>query len=662
MGALSIARLRRRCALLALVLQGFRFQTARDCLRLRAQRPASERARLCAFMRALPFLPQTDELFSDLLTTRLALTEQAESCPRIYAVAVRTGRYRLRALPDSGLTGDLTPRMLAELLRREGALDVRASRHGLRGVSRTLRYDGERDCCFLGAEPLDEAALLAYLADLPSDTLLLRHAAPDGAACPVRADVPMLHAAVLHGELAELCWEEHGAPDGAVRLFAERALPCPAAGEDPRMEQAVRLARRLAQLYPEMEYIGLTGTVTAEGFVLARVDSGWELAVRRDLPPLLAAFVRRKADERPHLSVRAQARRLGRYVYAWYARRRGFIDYMYRNWRRGLRDDRRTAHTTPAVRRWTHRLGFYSYRVAQYGLTKENYRDFLSDYDYKRMRPLNPGYQKWFWNKAHLPVLLAPFRAHLPVYWFRIEPRAGGNLVVPYDGGAPRDETAVLALLRREGELALKPAIGSHGNGFVHLVCAPDGTLLRGGAPCTEEELLAFLRGLRQEYLVTEYVHMHPALERIYAGVTGTVRLLVLSDGGPAAVRYAYFRVGTSFTGETDNIASGGLVAPVDIATGRYERAELLREHVFVPCPDHPDTGVRIEGTLPGWEEILRRTARITDYLAPMEYLGFDIVVTADGFRILEINTHQDLHKYPLYPDDVKAYLCRRRK
>ena len=125
MGALSIARLRRRCALLALVLQGVRFQTAKDCLRLRALRPASERAQLCAFMRALPFLPQTDELFSDLLTTRLALTEQAERCPRIYAVAVRTGRYRLRALPDSGLTGDLTEQMLAELLRREGALDVR---------------------------------------------------------------------------------------------------------------------------------------------------------------------------------------------------------------------------------------------------------------------------------------------------------------------------------------------------------------------------------------------------------------------------------------------------------------------------------------------------------------------------------------------------------
>lgn len=63
---------------------------------------------------------------------------------------------------------------------------------------------------------------------------------------------------------------------------------------------------------------------------------------------------------------------------------------------------------------------------------------------------------------------------------------------------------------------------------------------------------------------------------------------------------------------------------------------------------------------MPHWQSLTDTICRISRALAPLEYLGYDVVVTADGFKILEVNLHQDLHKYPQYPADVKEYLTKR--
>lgn len=169
-----------------------------------------------------------------------------------------------------------------------------------------------------------------------------------------------------------------------------------------------------------------------------------------------------------------------------------------------------------------------------------------------------------------------------------------------------------------------------------------------------------FFCGLDTDYIVTEYIRMHPYLEEIYSGVTGTVRLMVLCRQGNVSVRYGYFRIGTSFTGATDNIAYGGLVVPLDVQTGTFSGAELLREHQFLPCPVHPDTGREIRGQMPHWQQLVDEICHISRNLSPLEYLGYDVVVTEGGFKILEVNLHQDLHRYPLYPADVKEYLTER--
>lgn len=638
-----------------MVLSGCTFHAARFYLRVERSCPAENRPLLKKLLLTDPLCKRTDELFSDLLTSARILGR--EHFPGLYGLAVTTGGRRIVPLAEG--MADMTARDWAAFLREQGGCWVLPNEHRARGRLHRIRLQGDR-LCLDGVQQTDET-LVEFLARLPDQTLLLEPVIPDEGICP-GAELPVLHFALLRRERETqevlLRWEEHGG-EGGYSPFSGRPLAEEPDRADGRVRAVMAFAEDIARRYPEMPYVGVSAVLTAGGFLTLRVDTGAELAWVQPMPPACALAAQTLCAGRSR-ALRSLPAQIHAYVFAWRAHRRGFVDFMYRNWLRGVQEDNRTAHTTRAQKRWAHQRGFYSYRIAQYGLTEENYRDFLSDYQYKRLRPLNPGFQKWFWNKTNLPDILGDYAHCLPRYFFRVLVSGGRQRIYGYDGQGLCSWADVLDCLARQRELAMKPAVGSHGQGFYHLVREENGTVRVNGAPHTRAQLEALLGRIDTDYIVTEYIRMHPYLEEIYSGVTGTVRLMVLCSGGQMSVRYGYFRIGTSFTGATDNIAYGGLVVPLDVRTGEFSGAELLREHQFLPCPVHPDTGREIRGRMPHWQSLTDTICRISRALAPLEYLGYDVVVTADGFKILEVNLHQDLHKYPQYPADVKEYLTKR--
>ena len=124
--------------------------------------------------------------------------------------------------------------------------------------------------------------------------------------------------------------------------------------------------------------------------------------------------------------------------------------------------------------------------------------------------------------------------------------------------------------------MALKPDEGSHGEGFYRLEW--DGTGYRlNGAPATEERVRSILSDPSNQYLVTEYIQMHPQLKEIYPDSVNTIRVTVFkADGRTPVIGNAYMRIGSSRTGFVDNLAAGGICASVDIETGRYGNAKIL--------------------------------------------------------------------------------------
>jgi hypothetical protein len=87
-----------------------------------------------------------------------------------------------------------------------------------------------------------------------------------------------------------------------------------------------------------------------------------------------------------------------------------------------------------------------------------------------------------------------------------------------------------------------------------------------------------------------------------------------------------------------DNSARGGVLAPVDLETGRLR--QLKTATVFPELlSHHPDTGAQVAGVeLPYWKECMDLAKATIRALPGMRFSGLDIAITGSGPLIVETN------------------------
>lgn len=647
-----------------LVLQGFQYRYAKLYLNLQHQLGAGKDDR--QVMRAMPLNGASDKMFEDLLSTKLVLTERAEVFPQYCAISMARGGKTSFASLEKDEWGEpfSFESFLAHLSRNERLL-VRPCKNALFGKAHVVQRCEEQ--YWVDQKQVRVEQLKEWFDRLPSDTILLQELQPASDVMErYGGSYPVLHIRVLNRLgtplLAEQYMAEHGDTDG-IRLYGSGKIAVRVNGDDPRVTAAMGFMEHLCRKFPEVEYANGAFVLLGHGFSVFQVDTGLDLCGEESFPDSVQAFIeeRRNGANGHALPFWRICRR---YIFALISRRKGFVNFMYRNWLRGLREDNALKDTGWREKRWAHKRGFYSYRIYQYGLTEDNYRQFLSDYDYKRMRPLNNQYRKWFWDKLFTYYVLEAFPGYMPAYYARIIPQGKKRCVVPFSGWTTEQlQPDVISLLRQKGKLAVKPSIGSHGKGFHKLeYCQQTQQYLIDDCVASVQQVQGLIDSLQAGSLICQYVDMHQDLKRIYEKVVCTIRIMAIQNHNGSPVKHAYMRIGTSSTGRTDNLASGGIAVPVDVQTGGLGTPEILKNHRFSPCFTHPDTHAEISGEIPHWQEIKAAIEKVCGYFFALEYLGFDVAVTQDGFKILEINTHQDLHKYPDYPQEVKEYLESKRE
>ncbi|HVN76550.1 MAG TPA: sugar-transfer associated ATP-grasp domain-containing protein [Thermoanaerobaculaceae bacterium] len=190
--------------------------------------------------------------------------------------------------------------------------------------------------------------------------------------------------------------------------------------------------------------------------------------------------------------------------------------------------------------------------------------------------------------------------------------------------------------------VVLKPIVGAEGLGIAFLRKSGPVYELNGRA-ATEAEVMAVVARL-DDYLVTDFVVQHEYSVRLYPRTTNTIRLLTLwSDETESPfLAAAVHRIGTARSYPVDNfrIGAGGMSARIDLATGRLGRAACRSEAGVVERYErHPETGDRIEGVcIPGWVETTRKVLAFAARLPFLPFIGWDLVVTPDGYKVVEIN------------------------
>lgn len=336
---------------------------------------------------------------------------------------------------------------------------------------------------------------------------------------------------------------------------------------------------------------------------------------------------------------------------------RGWYSYVHRN----MEEAYDSAPLPARQKKWAVKRGFYPYHVWQYGLTEENYRSIVSDWDYGYLYPLNNYYQELIDNKLFAWYTLAPFRAYLPKHYYHLLRDRGILRLMdcPEACGASLD--GIVRLVRSLGIAALKKTGGAHGDGFYKIRSVGDGFEANDKA-LTEEEFRTFLSGL-DEYIITDYIKMHPVMETLNPCSVNTIRVCAVNEhGNDPVIPSAYLRIGTKNSGATDNVGSGGMFCKIDVETGRFYDGEVLNNHVTTKVTHHPDTNAPLEGIIPNWELAKSVILQICNYIPDLEWLGFDIAITPESICVVEINVMQDMHKAHEYPEAVSGYLFRKLK
>lgn len=318
-----------------------------------------------------------------------------------------------------------------------------------------------------------------------------------------------------------------------------------------------------------------------------------------------------------------------------------------------LSDDEVAFPMTAEQKEWALSRGFYPGRIELYGLNEENYRNYLPDYGYFMVHPLNHHFRIWVNDKLTLKYVLNSNGCEdtMPRYFLYVENNGNYTYLMDAPEDIAKDSNFIYNLLLREGTLAAKPNSGtSGGRGFMKLEYR-DGQIYENNKPIERSEFDAAVAQMRN-YIVTEYAYQHDALSEIWPSSECTLRVIMFKQ--PPASPYdksewkcsvSYARFGTSISGGASNLSSGGIGIGFDFETGKYNDFGIRYKKFCADgqwkCYEHPDTHVVWKETgLPNWSFVKDKILHVCDHIGSLDYLGFDVIITPDGLKFCEINTH----------------------
>lgn len=259
------------------------------------------------------------------------------------------------------------------------------------------------------------------------------------------------------------------------------------------------------------------------------------------------------------------------------------------------------------VRGWVTPSEFYKFRLLQ--KSDEQRRGFISEYEGLAIFK-NPAFNI-LPNDKYARYQLFSGYFHREV--LRIKGQEGQS-----------EEALYQAFIARNQTFIAKTIMGAKGHGVRKCGAneAPDvATLLAlmGGA-CIVEALID--QG-------GELAAFHPQSVNTIRFVTAA------NDAGEVSALFALLRVGRGDS-VVDNVGSGGLVAGIDMESGRVCTDGLCGWDYYA---EHPDTHVPFRGTqIPSWKELRQMACRMHAEQPAQRVFGFDFAWTTGGWDIVEVN------------------------
>ncbi len=292
---------------------------------------------------------------------------------------------------------------------------------------------------------------------------------------------------------------------------------------------------------------------------------------------------------------------------------------------------------------WGLKRGFWSSNVKSYRLSDKNYEDYLSDFDYYRLHPINGIFSRWIDDKLTLRYILAPYSDFLPEYYYHLYNGEILNLPDTLTTILPTPDN-IIDLLKEKQVLALKPVVGKMGENFCKLEYS-NGCLIINEQMVSRDVFHQRTHHWSESnvggYLITEFITPNKALLSIW-NKSSSIRIIVLRGKNQLPqIAHAYIRFGTESSGFVDNPGQGAIWSHIGIVDGSFENGyQFGTSKEYFSISYHPDTKKRLKGVIPNWHFICEKIIEISNTIPEVIFMGYDVFVTEDSFKIIEINSH----------------------
>lgn len=249
-------------------------------------------------------------------------------------------------------------------------------------------------------------------------------------------------------------------------------------------------------------------------------------------------------------------------------------------------------------------------------------------------------------------------------------PRTFGLFDVRYGTGwngeefrSPQDVLTTLSGSTPPAGLVLKPAGGIKGYDLIIIrnvsLDISEGISVATGESVKLEDVIRDL-GTRVSrgyagYIVQEMLQQHPFLSNINPYTANTMRVVTLMcSSGEVEIQFVVLRIGRQGN-VADNWEQGGICVAVT-AEGQLREGILKPKHGGQRLSAHPDTRVEFTGlSLPFWDETMDVCRRGARAFPGVRWIGWDILLTADGPVILEANADWDLQMVQVHTEGLLA-------
>lgn len=277
-------------------------------------------------------------------------------------------------------------------------------------------------------------------------------------------------------------------------------------------------------------------------------------------------------------------------------------------------------------------------------INKDNYKSHLDDVHYRKGHPYNGKCSALIDNKLFLPFLLHEYKELIPQYFYYKDYRGYIKLCNEILGDKIVSSDTIIELIKDKQKVAAKHTYSSGGNGFL-VIEYHKGVFYVNNEVYQESQLIKLLNKLN-EYIITEYIQQHEYANTINSTSLNTIRLLTYWDyrTNKTELFSGFQRFGCN-NSVVDNIGGGnGLLSFIDTEKGTLTgdgeiKTKSTGDH-YAENIIHPNSKITLAGVeIPGFHKMVSKVLEIADQNCFLQYIGWDIAITQDSFKIIEMNS-----------------------